>query len=42
MRLKYIFSSLFFVFISYAQKSEALSQERFVSDGKMYAALFQQ
>ena len=40
---KYIFCSLFLFFVScYAQKSTADAQEHFVSNGKLYAALFQQ
>ena len=40
---KYIFSSLLLFFVSCnAQKSAADAQEHFVSDGKLYAALFQQ
>ena len=40
---KYIFSSLLWFFVSCnTQKSAADAQEHFVSDGKLYAALFQQ
>lgn len=40
---KYIFCSLFLFFVSCnAQKSTADAQEHFVSNGKLYAALFQQ
>lgn len=40
---KYIFCSLFLFFVScYAQKSTTDAQEHFVSNGKLYAALFQQ
>ena len=40
---KYIFCSLFLFFIScYTQKSTTDVQEHFVSNGKLYAALFQQ
>ena len=40
---KYIFCSLFLFFVSCnAQKSAADAQEHFVSNGKLYAALFQQ
>ena len=40
---KYIFCSLFLFFVScYAQKSTTNAQEYFVSNGKLYAALFQQ
>ena len=39
----YIFCSLFLFFVScYAQKSTVDAQEHFVSNGKLYAALFQQ